>query len=380
MFRKKNQRWFEYMKQNYLYYLLVGVLLAGFYTTFTFQQSYAQVSTPSSPPTDAPIDDTNALPFQEPPPSPMPADGPINNDADILSLTLAELGYEDVTLNGPGGQVDFDVDLPTHWEILPDSSLLLHYVANIGLKEANEIAELQVILNGVSIYQTNLTNSGRHNLVIPLPDIWPERTKGHRLTVSVRIKGDCEQTLFSSITILAESLLTLIYQPDPLLFDLSLYPSPLYEKTFFPSTSHMVLPSQPTDLQVDAGLSLAAGLGYLTNNELIITATTDLAWDQTDSLNQHLIVLGTPDSNTLLHRLNNSTELPAFLHPRRLQLMTFGPDIITVNLSNFGKGDASKFALKKEKEQHVDLCKITKVTRQQNAGSRKLHKFFGYFI
>jgi len=89
-----------------------------------------------------------------------------------------------------------------------------------------------------------------------------------------------------------------------------------------------VLPNQPSSQQMAAGLSLTAGLGNLTNDRLVITATTDVDWDQANPLHEHLIVVGTPENNNLISHLNDTMELPAPLRPRRLKLNTSGPDVV----------------------------------------------------
>ena len=87
----------------------------------------------------------------------------------------------------------------------------------------------------------------------------------------------------------------------------------------------MVLPGTGTNQQVAAGLSLAAGLGSLTGNRLVLTATTDVDWERDGPLAEHVVVVGTPYDNQLIRSLNDAVTLPVALRTRRLELETVGP-------------------------------------------------------
>jgi hypothetical protein len=268
--------------------------------------------------------------------TPTPGPRPIGN-SETISLTLEDLGYDEVTLNGPLGQATFYVGLPANWEVSPGSSLTLALnFAVPGLNtvataqaSSHQIVGLRVALNGASIYQTVLDKPGQQTLNIRLPDVWPDRSPSgrDRFDVFLRVQGPCEDTLLTSLTILKSSFLTVAYRTTALALDLAKYPSPFYEYTFLPKSAFIVLPGQPSRTQMDGALALAAGLGNLTNNTLAITATTDLDWDQANPLHEHLILIGTPASNSLLRNLNGMTPWPAPLQPRRMQLITTGPDV-----------------------------------------------------
>lgn len=368
------------MKQTYWSYLLVSLSLAGFYTLFTFQQSYAQtptaspeisetattstedsiitpaitlslestvtLSTPVASPQPSPTPEIVSTPTALPTIQPTPTSSLPFEATNTLSLTFAELGEATATLNGPADNKTFNIGLPTHWEILPGSSVTLfldytRFGVAIPTPEsgptttlADQIVNLQIKLNGEPVYQTTLTTLGQQSLTVPLPDRWPKRPNGnHSLEVSVNMggEGSCEESALTSVTIFDRSFLTVGYRQIPLSPDLASYPSPIYQPAFLPSTAYIVLPDQPSNLQLEAGLALAAGLGNLTNDNLVITATTDSAWDQANPIREHLILVGTPDSNGLIAQLNDNTALPASLHSRRMELTTSGPNVVAPN-------------------------------------------------
>ena len=206
-----------------MYRLLLSFILAVSLLSLT-NPGAAQTPTPTLPATPVPETGDQAL---------------------SINLALADWGYEDVVLNGPYGYANYDIGLPQHWKMLPGGliSLDLNYVytertrlvspdTGAAVETYIAIANIQVQLNEVLIYQTNLTAQGPHTLSIPIPDVWPERVNERdRLEVFFHVYGPCENTQYSSLTIFKESTLNLNYVPDPLALDLSAYPSPFFQRT-----------------------------------------------------------------------------------------------------------------------------------------------------
>ena len=79
-------------------------------------------------------------------------------------------------------------DFPLHWKLLPGGVITLevNYVntertrlvnpqTGTGVETYFAIANVQVQLNEVLIYEANLTEQGPHTLSVLIPDVWPER-------------------------------------------------------------------------------------------------------------------------------------------------------------------------------------------------------------
>ncbi|OGO34534.1 MAG: hypothetical protein A2W35_05925 [Chloroflexi bacterium RBG_16_57_11] len=275
-------------------------------------------------------------------PAPTPSPTPVSDTGDqalSINLALADWGYEDVVLTGPYGYAAYDIGLPLHWKILPGGLITLevNYVnterarlvspqTGTGFVTYFAIANIQVQLNEVLIYQANLTEPGPHTLSIPIPDVWPQRiSERDRLEVFFHVYGPCENTQFSSLTVFKESTINLYYVPDPLALDLASYPSPFFQRTFLPNAVLIALPENATQSTIEAGLAIASGLGNLSNNRVAITTTTTL--DQPPGLpfSENGIIIGTPEDNKLIASLNENDELRASLHPRRYELTISGP-------------------------------------------------------
>jgi hypothetical protein len=94
------------------------------------------------------------------------------------------------------------------------------------------IANIQVQLNEVLIYQTNLTAQGPHTLS-------PHSGCGRNVYPSViawkyfSMSMDPVRTRNTAPHNIQESNLNLNYLPDPLAPDLSAYPSPFFQRTFY---------------------------------------------------------------------------------------------------------------------------------------------------
>ena len=326
------------MRSKYLRLLLIHIFIAGLYTLLFYQVSYAQDPTPTPPPTQEPADNNDSP--TGPPPSltstvtltgnttVLPLAPPALSQAgvsEIRTIQLAELGYEDVTVAGPFGEAEYNLHLPSYWEILPGSSLTLHYFPELGLAGPVDAFELQVILDGDIIHQSVINNFDEQFLNIPLPAIPPEHRGSHQLKVLFRSPGECGNSLFTLFKIFSDSFFSLNYQVTPPLLDLAHYPSPIYERSFFAQTAYLILPDQPAQLPLEGVLSLSARLGQLTQNSLVLTTTINSAVDSANLPDEHLIVVGTPESNPLLATFNNASLLPASFRQRRLQLAGVGP-------------------------------------------------------
>jgi Bacterial cellulose synthase subunit len=279
-------------------------------------------------------------PTPTPPTTPVPETG---DQAPSINLALSDWGYEDVLLNGPYGYASYDIGLPQHWKMQSGSSisLELNYVytertrlvspaSGAGVETYIAIANIWVRLNEILIYQTNLTEQGPHTLTFPIPDTWPERiSERDRLEVFFHVYGPCENTQYSSLTIFKESNLNLNYVTDPLSLVLATYPSPFFQRTFLPNAVLIALPENATKPLVEAGLSIASGLGNLSNDRVVITTTSTLDQNPGIPFSENGIIIGTPDNSKLLAYLNDNYELRAPFRTRQYELTISGPDVAT---------------------------------------------------
>ncbi len=238
--------------------------------------------------------------------SPAQAGSPRQEGVQSATVPLTSWGYSDVTLRGPFAQAEYAIGLPAHWQAQPGGSLSLKvdFISGGAAAQSSENAmskmgNIEVKLNGVSVYQTFI-QSGPQTLSAPLPDTLPPRTGEYdRLEVFLRDYGPCEDALFSSLTIHADSNLSIIYIPGPLKLELADYPAPFFQRSYLPNVVDLVLPDEPSAIELQAALSVVAGLGNVTGNRVMINVLHAGEIKPVD-LQENLFVIGTPQSNSLI--------------------------------------------------------------------------------
>lgn len=267
------------------------------------------------------------------------------------TITFARWGYEDVTLFGPFSNAVYSLGLPAHWEVLPGSTLNLMLDFSVSKVTGIDLADIvnledyapavvvQIVLNGETVHTIDEVAVGASNIVVPLPDVWPQpEGDANRLQIIMRIHGRCEFYPVSSLVIGSDSNVSLTYRERDLPLDLASYPQPFYQRTFMPNNLTIVIPESPTAAEIGTAFSIAAGLGARTSNQVPLTTITDAEFAAEPAAAQadNLILVGTPSSNTVIAGLMESGSLPmsAAENPGAASGLTF-----TYNGSPVDEGD-----------------------------------------
>jgi hypothetical protein len=106
------------------------------------------------------------------------------------------------------------------------------------------------------------------------------------------------------VLISPDSALTLNYQQHPYPADLGLYPFPFAEQSVVEIPVAIVLPDEPTSEDLSIAASIAAGLGKFSQGNINLTAVLASELDVTTRADSHLIVVGQPETNSLLEQLS----------------------------------------------------------------------------
>ena len=234
-------------------------------------------------------------------------------DTTAITLTLAELGNLDpngyLTLNGSYSQARFDLLIPPDWDILPGSEMNLHVVTDLGLANSTPLTEFTVFLNDYWVYETIVSSAGDQWITFTIPDQWGKRDgQADRLEIIVSTPEGCDQDFRISTYLYFDSEFTLSYQNKPISFDMSKYPAPIFQPAYYPQTIYLLMPSNASTQEVEAGLSLTAELGKLAGQNIDIQVLMDVSQDVLTSLNGNLIVIGTPENNPVIGQLQNLTD------------------------------------------------------------------------
>ena len=263
-----------------------------------------------------------------------------------FEISLAELGYDERVLNSPYDVTQYTLRLPEGWELRESFfELDLSYTYNsTSFTETQALpplfGDVIVVVDGqtqpvFSIEEATLEHFPlRVDLPISLLNDSIRRT--HNIAVILDACYIYDIPHMAHLTIHPTSLFSFVYNQLPVTADLALYPRPFYQRAFEPDQVRFVLPAQPTELELREAAAVAARLGDLTSR-MIISGTTDLLLlDHLESegeLNEHLIVIGTPENNEMIQRLSQMGVLPLSLQERQLSLTTEGP-VVTAPATN----------------------------------------------
>jgi uncharacterized repeat protein (TIGR01451 family) len=254
------------------------------------------------------------------------------------SFSLATLGYDEITLTSPYDSAQYSFRMPGYWIIESDGilDLDLSYVYNQITTEGYPalFGDLTVTLDNqtLKVFSIDQKELDHYRLRVALPSSLlanPDRIQ-HDIGLTFDAGFLCEIPHKAKLVIHPTSSISLNYSQYPLAPDLSRYPWPFYQRAFEPDSVRFVLPSVPTASDLSSGLAIAAKLGDLTGNHMVISATTDLDLGHLLSsasapLDEHFVVIGQPHNNQLLPLLEDVADLPVSLHRRQLELVTRGP-------------------------------------------------------
>ena len=254
-----------------------------------------------------------------------------------FSISLAALGYGQTTLDSPFDVTEYSFRLPENWLIEGDGRLELDlsYIYNQAEPQnyPSQFGDLTIKLNEqtLKVFPIEAQQLDNYRLSIPLPAsaFAPDRLR-HLISLEFDAASLCAVPHKATLIIHPTSAVWLNYVQRPLELDLRRYPRPFYQQSFTPDTLRFVLPAQPTASHLSQALAVAAKLGDLTGNRLVISPTTDLELSRlltstSTPLADHLIVMGQPQENQLITTLNRLAELPVALHARQLPLSLEGP-------------------------------------------------------
>jgi hypothetical protein len=254
-----------------------------------------------------------------------------------LDISWAELGYGEEVLYGPFATQNYYFRLPATLAPAAGSSIILnllyewHQITDSVAGPQPVLATVAVSLDDELLTTAEFTKSTSTTLAVDLPTEALALPPGDRskLTINLTVSGDCEHIKQTTLVVKDTSALHMVYTRRPLVLDLGLYPYPFYQGSLEPDQVRFVLPAQPSSQDVAAAAAIAGRLGALTSNRIEIHAGKDSTAVLQEQAREHLIAVGTPQSNELIAWLNENAEVPMRLQPRQLEMVTRGPAMAT---------------------------------------------------
>lgn len=288
----------------------------------------------------------------------------------VFSFSLATLGYGERALNSPFDSAKYIFRIPDNWQIQTDGILeldLSYFYSQLSNDEYPALfGNLTVTLDDqvLEIFPVNEEfDQLRLRILIPAALLNKPEQPRHVIEVIFDAGLLCTVPHKGALSVKPTSSVTLNYQVLPLEPDLARYPWPLYQRAFEPDVVGFVLPPSPSIADMASALAVAAKLGDLTNNQVAISDTTEIdlnslaAGEIPESLDKDLIVIGRPDDNPLLARLNETADLPVSLHQRRIPLTIRGPAAIAP-----GEPSGYNFTVTNTISRPVDLSAVVSIS------------------
>jgi hypothetical protein len=244
------------------------------------------------------------------------AQEPLEDDGEVpivvapagqLRLTFKELGLGNDDLDRTRTVRSYRVDLPGNLQILTGDNYF-DLVTSHSLETLDKPASVQVDINGRPVSTLVLTGTNVLSNItrIELP-AGVLLTGRNNIDITLDTGATCDEPgALVDLLIEETSALDFGYQQNPYPTDLGLYPDPFGERSILNIPTTIVLPDLPSSNDLSAAATIAAGLGRMSNGRIDLRAKSASELDPATLSDSHLIVIGKPDSNSLLSNL----ELP----------------------------------------------------------------------
>lgn len=216
-----------------------------------------------------------------PAPAPVPA-------SDVVTFT--QLAFKEKTLRGPFDATNIALNLPADWRVTAGARVELALnvvfsgsgvplrpgITSSSTAQAGRLfgGSLEIDFNNTTIATVLLEKEGEQVVSVPIPaELFaiPTRSNRHRLQISLDSAVDCDFDWHTTIVVRTTSRFVLPHDLVSPNTDLRLLPRSLYQGTFMPETALIVVPDKPTAGELQAALSISAGLGRMSGGKLGIT-------------------------------------------------------------------------------------------------------------
>ncbi|HLO33522.1 MAG TPA: cellulose biosynthesis cyclic di-GMP-binding regulatory protein BcsB, partial [Anaerolineales bacterium] len=235
------------------------------------------------------------------------------------TVSFAQLKVSDITLKGPLGADSIRFSLPADWQMTAGAELHLNFQVFTGDVQSNlpgtinpVAGFLTVRVNDVWVETVTIDHNGEYSVVISIPDTaWittpPNARQSIRFSLESgqscdMIQAALQRGIFTGLdtVIHPSSFLVLPHADTTLPLDLTLFPYPLYQRSFTPDTAVLVMPQHPTESELQAAITTAGALGSLTERGLLLTFVTADKLDPSTLNNVHVVFVGKPENLSLL--------------------------------------------------------------------------------
>ena len=237
-------------------------------------------------------------PVEEEPPAPdLPPSG-------TLEFTFADLGRSTFQLQADDASRLVRFDLPDNLLISPTVSyvdLVMSHFPAVPEKPARLDVTVDSNLMAAIPFTDEISTQAPKRIFFSADTL---TTKRGNLTLKIDTSGTCNEpgTPFT-LVVDESSTLSVNYQQTAYPTDLRLYPFPFSERGLVTIPTTIILPDQPTSNDLSAAATIASGLGQATNGSIELSVATVSRLTPDIQANNHLIIIGSPETNPLLAEL-----------------------------------------------------------------------------
>ena len=254
---------------------------------------------------------------------------------DTNVVTLADLGLSEIHLTGPYDSSYFAFGMPADWKLTSGTAITLYLTValTMGVQGQQTMGQnytptagggsLTVSINDTTLAVMPLEQLGdtQTTIGIPLSAFTSSRADG-RSIVGLVLDARYSCLVFEQMNVIirTSSSLTLPHDMTQPSTDLVNFPRPIYQNSFVADSALLVIPDKPSAAELQAALTVAAGLGNLSQNNLALDLTTFGKLTPTQTADNHIILIGKAGSLPVLQQL----QLPLPVNGGQFQLEAGG--------------------------------------------------------
>lgn len=232
-------------------------------------------------------------------------------------VTLANLGKSEISLTGPFDTSTISFGLPADWKFTGNARLDLNLTTTLNVLSQNDLSQsfggtLAVSFNRTTVATLVLNEVGTfdYSIDIPLALLTSPRLDGlMELKFTLNSGISCVANQQMNVIINASSQTLFLYEEQ--MPDVSLigFPRPIVQSTIFPDLAIIVIPDQPTAMELQSAFTVSSGLGNLSGGTLGLDLVTVSQLTDVQKAGSHLIFIGKAASIPTLAELTLPLEV-----------------------------------------------------------------------
>ena len=292
----------------------------------------------------------NSVAAQVPAPTPVPTatQQPVIQLSNPNMVTFTTLGQSEIRLASPFDTTSFSFALPADWKLLAGAQFTL--AMDVSFSETGQIPSstpaptlnslttsggtLSVALNAVVLGVIQLNQLGEVQETFPIPSnalISPNPDGRMVLTLTLDSSYACNINQQTIVDIHTSSQFLLPHKSEALNTSLANFPQPIYQGSFIPDSAVVVVPDQPSATDLQEAMTVAAGLGNISGDTMLLNMTTASQLTSAQESANHLIFVGKAAS---LSTLGRQVQLPVPVSTGQFQVTGSAPDDGLIEMVN----------------------------------------------